>query len=651
MAWEPPTKPTATLQDCKDWRDTLAAMWASGGDESFDRGLQLEEDLYFQRFKVRVPEGMPGVKSGSAPADANAAIDSLTPKDIQVHVRPARRRQKYHKQADTLTRFAHGMLHSWRRPRDIYRLLSFDQVVRRVAIVRVLFDDTIWAPRPEAHTPQTWDDESDEHFKEEPSDVMVWSVRNRRKNPIIMERRDPRNTRWFQAEDGTLLAVVESYDLTVMEAKRTLSNELWKTQLDMATRGMKLTDKVRLDDIWVGPDRCLLLEDRPLYPGRGNHQGVLPHGYPEIPYVIAPYREIGFDEPGRRYRGMLSDVMGLYEIESQVLSMHISQLGWNAWRTFMGWLGHDVTSVVIKPGEFVRVDRSKGHWLEMMQGEPVPPELAQTIGMMDAYLQRNSVAGGPRGGSEGTRSAQQVYAIQSQRQLKLDPGKDSLVALTEGCLRLATMHVENCLDEPLVLPLPGRDREGEPRGEVTIRPTDIQGYYDGYEINFGRRLDPAILEQAKTLQTFALNNWMPMSESWRLSGLTDNPQEWEDLLLQQNIDRLPFIVELAALKMAKAFFGTDSPEYLRLIEQMEQQERGAGAAPAPGAPGMPSGGGMQPTASMPRGDVSPNGAGSEMAGTMQPGHRQNAGRPVGGRTPPDVAGGTGPRNSRGPVGY
>jgi hypothetical protein len=211
------------------------------------------------------------------------------------------------------------------------------------------------------------------------------------------------------------------------------------------------------------------------------------------------------------------------------------------------------------------------------------------------------------------------------------------------------MIIECFLDEPLTLPLPGKDREGNPRGEVTVKPKDVQGYYNGYEVQFGRRLDPAMIEQAKALQIFATNNWMPLHESWRLSGLTDNPQEWEDLLLMQNIDRLPWIIELAALTMAKAYYGADSPEYMRLIERIAQgDEGGGGGEPQPGAPGMPSPGGLEPPSGRPK--ASDQGGGNGTGGAPPMGHQRPGGNLVGGGVPPGVSGGTMPQQTRGGTG-
>jgi hypothetical protein len=215
-------------------------------------------------------------------------------------------------------------------------------------------------------------------------------------------------------------------------------------------------------------------------------------------------------------------------------------------------------------------------------------------------------------------------------------------------LRLATIILELFLpDEPLVLPLPGTRIGMNPRGEVSDQARrTFNGYYNGYEVNFGRRLDPATIEQAKALQVFATNNWMPLHESWRLSGLTDNPQEWEDELLLQSVDRLPWVIELAALAMVKSYYGVESPQFMRLIEKIEQQGSGGGSgAPPGGAPGLPSPGGLQPT----NPNATPNGnslGGGESANlAMQ--HHQPGGRPIGGNTPPGATGGAPPGMTQG----
>jgi hypothetical protein len=646
MAMELYAPETLTVQACKEWALALESEWGAGASGTFQKGLDREEQLYFQDFGVQVPEGAPGVKTGSAPADADAAVDSITPYDVQIFVRPARAKKKYATQADVLTRFGHGLLFDWRRPVDLFALLSFDMVVRRVAIARVLYDDTVWAARDDTRHAG----ESDEDYADRQDD---WDVRHRWQNPIVLERRSPRFTKWRRTERGQLLCVTETYQITIAEARATFAeDEAMQDRLRQITQGMEPHQSVEVQDIWVGAHRCILVRDMEVFP-----EGVREHGYPEIPYVIMPFRETSFEAPGDRYRGMLTNAGGLYEAESQLLSMHMAQLAWNAWRTWTGWVGDENKDVVIKPGDFLHIDRRKGHYIEMLQGEAVPPELAQTVGMLDTFLQRNSVAGGPRGGADGTRSAQQVWAIQSQRQLKLEPGKQAFRQGVQDMLRLAAIILETMCPEPLTLPLPGRDQAGEPRGEVTVKPGDINGYYNGFEVNFGRRLDPALLEQAKALQVFATNNWMPLHESWRLSGLTDNPQEWEDMLLQQNIERLPWVIELAALTMCKAYFGKDSPEYLRLMEKIEEQQPGGGAPGGPptgGAPGQPpgGGGGLEPPSGAPQRGTE-GGGGNGAASGLGPGmgHQRNSGRPMGGSPPPGVSGGTAPGQTRGQPGY
>lgn len=639
----------SSLQDCKNWAAQLDGDWG-GGNEAFSAGLDREENLYFQNFPVQVPEGSPGVKTGSAPADADAAVDSLVPYDVQIYVRPARAKKRYATQADLLTRVAHGLLHDWRTPVDILALIAFDMVVRRVGIARVLFDDTLWTPRPQDNLlmfEPPGNDEDDDDTEGSAADA-AWDVRHRSRNPIICERRNPRYTKWRRTERGLLLAVSETYRITVAEAEATYTTPEMQRRVRMITAGRMKYDPVEVRDIWVGPDRCILLNDQPVF--GGGDDGVQPHEYPEIPYVIMPFRETSFESPSDRYRGIFSNSGGLYMAESQVMSMHLSQLAWNSWLTFVGYLGEGKQDVVIRPGEFLEVDQRKGHYIKRLEGPVVPPELAQTVGLLESLLQRNSVAGGSSS-SQGTRSAEQVWALQSQRQLKLEPGKGSLRQGVADMLRLATMIIEKFVPEPLTLPLPGKDREGNPRGEVTIKPTDIQGYFNGYEVQFGRRLDPAMIEQAKALQVFATNNWMPLHESWRMSGLTDNPQEWEDMLLMQNIDRLPWVIELAALTMTKAYYGADSPEYMRLIERVEQGDQGGGpggGAPPTGAPGVPSPGGLEPPSGRPKASEMSGGGGT--LGGMPMGHGRPGGNPVGGGTPPGVNGGTMPQQTRGGMG-
>lgn len=556
-----------TYQDMLDWRDSLNGEWGE-----LDTEQAQEEDLYFQRFDIESPHGRMGVKTGSAPADADAAIDTIVPADILVRVRPLRAREKYREQADKLVRVGKALLHAWRRRKDVLRQIASDMVIRRYGVARVLFDDTLWPPIPEG-----LDDE----------ELLAWQARNRRKCPIVLERRNPRHVRWRESEQGDLLVVVEHYVTTALEAKEALGHY---PAVMKVLRGRDANEKVTVSDVWYGAYRGLFIEDEPVFPvgGSGRYRGVAPHGYPEVPYAMAAFRELPFEEVVRRFRGMLTNAAGLYPIESQVLTMQVWLLAWNAWRT---WKGHtiDGRDLVIVPGEYIPLDPRKGEYLEMLEGKPVPDELLQTAAVVDSYIQRNGVAQGPRT-AEGTRSGQQLWAIQAMRQLKIESAKEELIRFVQRCLSLALMIIEERIDE-LTLPVPGRDREGKELGEVTVRPKDIAGYYDGYEISFGRRLDPALLEQAKALQALALNNWMPLRVSWEMSGLVDVPQEWEDDLLLQATDRLDFMLELLALERVRQEYGEESWQYKALRDRMMA---GGPAQAMPGAPGMAAGGTIQP---------------------------------------------------------
>lgn len=556
-----------TLAECRAWRDTLVGEWSSLSSEQ-----EREEKIYFQQFDLLAPYGQFAAKTGSAPADADAAVDTLVPPEILVRVRPARAREKYREQADKLMRFARALIFSWRRNRDPIRKIVNDMVIRRYGVGRVMFDETLWPTAPAG-----MDEDS----------YIAWETKNRRRCPIVFQHRPARYVRWRE-HDGALLSVIEHYPSKVLEARAAFGRYPAAQRI---LRGRDPNDTVYVSDVWIGSYRCLLIEDEPVFPvGRGSDRGVVPHGYADIPYIIFPFRELPFDEMERRYRGMLTNASELYPLESQVVSMQVWMLAWNAWRTFVGWT-KDGRDLRIMPGHMIPIDRRIGEYLEMLQGEPVPPELLQTAAVLDSYIQRNGVAQGPRT-AEGTRSGQQLWAIQAMRQIKIESAKMELKSGMERALSLAAMIAETFLDDRLTLPVPGRDRQGNDMGEVTISPKDINGYWDGFEVSFGKRLDPALLEQAKALAALAANNWMPLRYSWEYSGLIDVPQEWEDELLLQAVERLDFIIEAAGLEKIKQFYGEDSDEYRMFRDRLMQQRRASqGMA---GGPGIPSPGGIQP---------------------------------------------------------
>lgn len=614
-----------TYEEVVYWRDHLISEW---GD--LDESMEDEEDLYFQSFDVESPGGRLAVKTGSAPADADAAIDSLVPPDISVRVRPARARQKYRNQADKLTRFGKALLHSWRKQKDVLRQVPTDMVIRRVGVFRIMVDRTLWPAKPEgleAHGPMPEQDEGedDDAYSQRLEDWQdtdaeeVWEVRHRRRNPIVFQRRDPRVVRWREADDGELLVVVEHYQTSKTEALHAFErydDTAW------VLRGKLPDELVWVDDVWIGRYRCLILDDHPLFPvgGNGPFKGIAEHGYPELPYVIVPFRELTFDDMERRYRGMLTNAAGLYPIESNVLTMQVWMLAINAWRTYLGWT-KDGRELQIRPGQYIPIDQRIGEYLTMLEGKPVPDELLQTTSVVDQYIQRNGVAQGPRS-AEGTRSAQQLWAIQSMRTLKIESAKDSLVRGITRALELAAMELEVCLQDRLTLPVPGKDRNGEDLGEITIAPKDIDGYWDGWEVSLGRRLDPAILEQWKALQALQANKWMPHRTSIELSGATDNPQEWLDELVREAVDALPFVIEQVGLERIKNWFGEDSERFIALSQKILEQSQ------PQRSPMLPGGGTQQPPGG-PKGGTPPS-AGDALAhmGQPRPGGGRAGGRPA-----------------------
>lgn len=601
------------------WAARLDSDWGGTGEGSFVQAVEEETKVYFQQYDLVAPGGGMGIKSGSAPSDADAAIDSLVPDDILISVKPARAREKYRQQAQKLALYARGAVATWRKKRDVLRLLASDQVIRRVAVGRVLFDDRLWPDMPD----DLVDDEDEELSPQQRGKSKVrWSIKNRKRFPIVFQRRDPRTTRWRMDDDGELLVVVEQYETPALEADAVFGHyPRARRIIGQVLEEPALT--IRVKDVWYGRWRCIFLNEEPIFPFHEGSQweGVAPHHYPKIPYVIMPFRELPFDEAVYRYRGMLTNAKELYQAESLVLTMTIELLKWNAWRTWIYHKNGPHDKLEIVPGTAIDIDEQSGEFIHMLEGTAIPPETFNVIQTVDSYIQRNGVAQGPRT-AEGTRSAQQLWGIQALRQLKIDSPKYSLQrGIAEALALCAEIH-ESMVDDTIVLPVPGKDREGNDYGEVSVSPDDIDGYYEGFEIQFSRRLDPALIEQAKALQALATNNWMPMIESWRLSGLCDDPQLWEDLLILQATERLPVVLELSALERLKAWKGEDSEEYAAVkemvIQGIRKRAEGGGSGPGqapPGAPGMPAGGNTGPSPmGMPNQPPGSNGAAALEAG-------------------------------------
>jgi hypothetical protein len=241
------------------------------------------------------------------------------------------------------------------------------------------------------------------------------------------------------------------------------------------------------------------------------------------------------------------------------------------------------------PGTVVPIAKHRGEYLEAPNGPSTPPEVLQTAGMFSQLIQRNSVSG--TGGE--TRSAEQVWALQGVRQAKLTAAGGSLAALWWEAMVLATWIVDEMFGEPLILPIPGKNREGIFLGEVRITPEIIDGYYEGFEVAFGRRLDPALLEQWKTLSMLAGNSFLPLDQAWLMGGVTDTPREFERGSCARRWSGSHGWSRSARRTGRREYFEPDSWQ-VRAIDNKLEESQGTGNQQK-GSPGVPQGGQMEPT--------------------------------------------------------
>ncbi len=603
--------PKPTLNEIKAWSARLDGEF--GGLQT---DQQWEDSVYNERWDMSVRENTAAVRTGSAPADLDSAVDSLTPSDLLIRVRPARNHKKYRDQADKLQKFAMALWHTWRSDKDRIRMAAFNMCLRRLAVGRVLIDETLWPISPFDDDLAMGEGESDEGYAERVEDWdskrLQWEAKYRRRNPILLELRDPRTVRWREdATTGELLIVCEKYQTSVLEARRAFGGY---AATKKALFNKEDSDRIWVSDVWYGRYRCLLLDDEPLFPGGdGEYKGVVEHPYSTIPYVIAPYREVPADDPSEKYRGMLTNAAGLYPIEAESVTMAIEIMRWFAWP---GYIGHtnDGRDINFIPGQYNDIAKDRGEYLERVQGESFPPQLLDMASTMSALTQKNTVANTPM---TGARSAQQLMAMNSEREKKLDAPRQSLQRFVARCTMLAAMELEQNLGGTLILPVPGHDRDGNDFGEVVIKPSDVDGYYEGFEINFSRRLDPAVLEVNKELMGMAQNNYISQRKALELGALVDNPQEELDELLDQATERQPWMVELLALKRAELYYGEDSWQYEIALQKFKEAHMPQQGPPGGGGPPAPPGGmGLPQMAAKPMQPGGMRGAGQQANGPM-----------------------------------
>src|SRR5262245_6858172 len=193
------------------YRDSMAGTWGTP-DGGFDAAMSLSEDLYNQTSPTPQWQDQYRVKTGSAPSDADAATDDLTPPpDVRVSCRPQKRTKQATDQAEKLIRTGRGFLNAWRDRRDPYPIVAQDMVLRGVGITR-----TLWDPRRAPQDPEDWG---------EMTPQQRWGRWQAGRVPVIMERRNPRTTRFLCDDEGDAEVVVEDYWTRVIDARR-----LWETR-------------------------------------------------------------------------------------------------------------------------------------------------------------------------------------------------------------------------------------------------------------------------------------------------------------------------------------------------------------------------------------------------------------------------------------
>jgi hypothetical protein len=280
--------------------------------------------------------------------------------------------------------------------------------------------------------------------------------------PLFVTVPDPINVYCSPAHNGFVpVDVIEFYEMTVSEAQNLcdLNEWLWRTE-------KKSTDTVKWMSYFDRDWRCFFLGDEPVIP-------VQPNLFHFCPYVHIPsgYGHSSYQgKPETLYRSILYPQKGVLKMETRQLSQVDAESARYAWpRPKIIGEEEDVKQIypdpktdLFSPDAIIReTDRVK---VEILSGEPLPPNLFQLLALARAYAQTPSILGGVR--PAGVYSAQGMEDLMSTAKPIY---KDVIKNLEDGLAVLLGMGAK-IVDTVYRHPI---DLNGE-----RINPSDIDGHYN-----------------------------------------------------------------------------------------------------------------------------------------------------------------------------
>ena len=428
---------------------------------NFHQQCKEEEDYYFLRKQVPVPDGSDPVRPATARAIIDVAADHVDVNNLSIDV-PIMLRSKA--RAERLQKYYQAIWANIKTP------------VKRTAVKHSFIYGQAWLKQ--MFVPQEWNDSprmddygvslengkimlvDEQGYKEATKDFLE---RRKLLFPFSVENVNPREMIWDDSRTGPKW-VIRQVSATVRDMKQRFSN--WTTSRGP---GEMSTFSEYWDDTWYG------------YFADGSFiHGPFRHGYGFLPFVpVTPANTLDWDAgtPEDRYQGILKPVHNLLDSEARIISQIHAIMHTVSYRTldFSGpthlaaqardnyelWGGMNVIppGVDVRPSPFIQV----------------PPDLLNQLSMVQTMIEEATFPNVVRGlRPKGVSTGFGVSVLAGMGRLRFQGGADGMARAIEILNSGFAKLLENVVRSSVTV----HARSEIHNFDETIRPADVKGYYE-----------------------------------------------------------------------------------------------------------------------------------------------------------------------------
>jgi hypothetical protein len=425
---------------------------------NFHKQCRQEEDYYFGRNVVPVPEGFDATRPATARSLIDVATDHVDTSNIDIDV-PAPPRALA--RAERLQKFYTGTWLGIKGP--VLRSAVRQAFTYGISWTKLMFDGDRW---PKAPLMSTFEDSSGELDLSSYRDAMRdFTDRRCISFPFSLQNVNPGNLVWDDSDVGPRW-VIEFYQRSAVDIKRRYPE--W--MMPAPDQDNNFADWVEYwDPVWHGR-----------MAGGQWVWGPHPHGYGFLPYhALQPAQSLNWDvgKPEDRFQGILYPVHSLLDSEARLVSAHEAIVRKHGWPTvnFQG----DQRAVEATLSQYetfgARNWVSPGVDIKEAPSGHAPPEVFQHLNLVQTLIEiatyPNVIRGiRPRGVSAGFA----MSSLAGMGRLRFQGVADGAARMVEQINSGFAKLVENRIKDKVTV----YARTDAHSFDQTIGPDDIKGLYE-----------------------------------------------------------------------------------------------------------------------------------------------------------------------------